>query len=75
MKVYAGIAQRVEHLISNQEVGSASAAVGSNPPSPLQKRMTPQDDQLAPVRGLAWGLMLSIAFWLALYLVVGLANG
>lgn len=38
--------------------------------------MTPErDDQLAPVRGLAWGLMLSIAFWLALYLVVGLSNG
>jgi len=37
--------------------------------------MIPQDDQRAPVRGLAWGLTLSIAFWLALYLVVRLANG
>ncbi len=37
--------------------------------------MTPQDDQLAPVRGLAWGLMLSIAFWCALLLMIGLANG
>jgi hypothetical protein len=35
--------------------------------------MTPQDEQLAPARGLAWGLMLSIAFWAALYLMVGLA--
>ena len=43
MKVYAGIAQGVEHLISNQEVGSACAAVGSNPPSPLQKRTTCAD--------------------------------
>ncbi len=35
--------------------------------------MIPQDGQLAPARGLAWGLMLSIAFWSALLLAVGLA--
>jgi len=36
-------------------------------------QMIPQDGQLAPARGLAWGLMLSIAFWSALLLAVGLA--
>ena len=56
---------------------AACSAPGHLPRAKAQgrRRMIPQDDQLAPARGLAWGLMLSIAFWLALYLVVGLANG
>lgn len=34
--------------------------------------MTPQEDQSAPAKGLAWGLVLSILLWVTAALVVGL---
>jgi hypothetical protein len=37
--------------------------------------MTPQDDQRAPVKGLAVGLALSILIWVVLFLAVGLTHG
>lgn len=32
-------------------------------------------DDLAPIKGIAWGLALSIPLWIAILLIVGLANG
>lgn len=37
--------------------------------------MTPDTDQLAGARGLAWGLALSIPLWITILLFVGLSNG
>jgi hypothetical protein len=37
--------------------------------------MTPQDDPLSAIKGICLWLPIGIAFWTALYLVVGLANG
>jgi hypothetical protein len=31
----------------------------------------PDEDQRAPIKGMAWGLALSILFWAAVMLVVG----
>jgi len=36
--------------------------------------MTPRDE-LAPARGILWALPIGLAFWCALLLIVGLANG
>jgi hypothetical protein len=35
--------------------------------------MIPQDDQLAPVRGILWALPIGLTFWCALLLAVGWA--
>jgi hypothetical protein len=37
--------------------------------------MIPQDEQLGPAKGICLWLLIAIAFWTALYFVVGLANG
>lgn len=33
-----------------------------------------EDDQLAPVKGITWGLALSIPLWIVILLAVGLLN-
>jgi len=45
-------------------------------PKPEQEaKPVPKDEQLGPSKGICLWLPIGIAFWTALYLMVGLANG
>ena len=37
--------------------------------------MTPREDPLHAVRGIVWAMPISIALWVMIFLIVGLAHG